>query len=62
LAQEVAQQRAEIERLVKLVEMFVGDLDGSVEGMENAAVEGLSRRAREAEGTLNPGPVNQNND
>jgi len=62
LAQEVAQQRADIERLLKLVEMLVRDLDGSVEGMESAAVEGLSRQAREAEGALSPGPGNQNND
>lgn len=55
LAEEVSKQREEIERLLGLVEMLVRDLDGSVEGMEGAGVEGLSKRAREAEGILSAG-------
>lgn len=53
LAQEITQQREEIERLVSLVEALVNDLDGANEGMEGVedgnGVEGLSARAREAE-------------
>ena len=52
LAVEVAIQREEIERLIRLIEVLVRDLEGSVDGMEAAGVEGLSARAREAEGVL----------
>jgi len=56
LAQEIAQQREEIEKLVVLVETLVKDLDGANGGMEGVedgdGVEGLSARAREADEVL----------
>lgn len=52
LAVEVTKQREEIERLIRLVEVLVRDLEGSVDAMEEAGVEGLSVKAREAQGIL----------
>ena len=50
LAEEIGEQRKEIEALVKQAEMLVKDLEGSGELMaESIGRDGLSDRAREAE-------------
>jgi kinetochore protein NNF1 len=51
LMEEIRRQRVEIESLLKGVEGLVGDLEGSGERLESE-MDGLSGRAREAEGVL----------
>lgn len=53
LAEELKQQRVEIERLVNVIELLVKDLDESVQGLDSErGVNDLSTEATEAETLL----------